>query len=68
MRPVICWNKVTAFRCIWYEKYYQFVNTLEENIHARGAMIKLISDCAKSEVSNCAHGILRSLFFDYLEN
>ena len=31
----------------------QFFNTLEENIRARGAMSKLISDSSQSEVSNC---------------
>jgi hypothetical protein len=29
-----------------------FVNTLEDNIHERGAMDKLISDCARAETSN----------------
>ena len=37
----------------------QFVNTLEENIHRRGAMDKLISDSAKSEISHKVHDILR---------
>ena len=30
----------------------EFVNTLEDNIRERGAMDKLISDCAKAEMSN----------------
>ena len=30
----------------------QFVNTLEDNIHRRGAMDKLISDSAKNEISH----------------
>ena len=64
MRPVICWKKVTGFRCIWYETYKHFLNTLEENIRARGAMSKLISDRAQSEVINCSQSILWALFID----
>ena len=37
----------------------QFVNTLEENIHTRGAMDKLCSDGAKAEISNRVKEILR---------
>ena len=37
----------------------QFVNTLEDNIRFRGAMTKLISDCAKVEISNKVKDILR---------
>ena len=46
----------------------QFINTLEDNIHAHGAMIKLISDCAQYEVINHAQSILWALFIDDLEN
>ena len=42
----------------------QFVNTLEENIRKRGAMDKLISDSAQSEMSNRVKDILRALFID----
>ena len=34
----------------------QFVNTLEDNIRRRGAMDKLISDSAKTEISNKVMG------------
>ena len=37
----------------------QFVNTLEDNIRRRGAMDKLLSDSAKTEISNKAMDILR---------
>ena len=40
----------------------QFVNTLEDNIRAHGAIIKLISDHAQSEVRNLAQSILQALF------
>jgi hypothetical protein len=39
----------------------EFVNTLEDNIRERGAMDKLISDCAKAETSNRVKQILRAL-------
>jgi len=39
----------------------QFVNTLEDNIRKRGAMSKLISDSAKSEISKKVLDILRAL-------
>jgi hypothetical protein len=39
----------------------EFVNTLEDNIRERGAMDKLISDCAKAEMSNRVKQILRAL-------
>ena len=38
----------------------QFVNTLEDNIRRRGAMDKLLSDSAKTEISNKVMGILRA--------
>jgi hypothetical protein len=39
----------------------EFVNTVEDNIRERGAMDKLISDCAKAKSSNRVKQILRSL-------
>jgi hypothetical protein len=39
----------------------EFVNTLEDNIRERGAMDKLISDCARAEMSNRVKQILRAL-------
>ena len=38
----------------------QLVNTLEDNIRERGAMDKLLSDSAKTEISNKVMGILRA--------
>ena len=38
----------------------QFVNTLEDNIRRRGAMDKLLSDSAKTEISNKAMDIIRA--------
>ena len=38
----------------------QFVNTLEDNIRRRGAMDKLLSDSAKTEISNKGMDILRA--------
>ena len=38
----------------------QFVNTLEDNIKGRGAMDKLLSDSAKTEISNKVMDILRA--------
>ena len=38
----------------------QFVNTLEDNIWRRGAMDKLLSDSAKTEISNKVMDILRA--------
>ena len=38
----------------------QFVNTLEDNIHRRGAMDKLISDSAKNEISHKVKHISRA--------
>ena len=38
----------------------QFVNTLEDNIHRHGAMDKLISDSAKTEISYKVKDILRA--------
>ena len=37
----------------------QFVNTLEDNIRRQGAMDKLLSDSAKTEISNKVMDILR---------
>ena len=44
-----------------YPMHYskQFVNTLEDNIRFRGAMSKLISDCAQAEISNEVKDVLR---------
>ena len=42
----------------------QFVSTLEDNIRRRGAMNRLISDRAQSEISNKAKDLLRALFID----
>ena len=44
----------------------QFVNTLEDNIRKRGAMDKLISDCAQVEASNRAHGDVKEVLADNL--
>jgi len=41
-----------------------FVNTLEDSIRLRGAMDKLISDGAKSELSDRAQDVLRTLCID----
>ena len=38
----------------------QFVNTLEDNIRRRGVMDKLLSDSAKTEISNKVMDILRA--------
>ena len=38
----------------------QFVNTLDDNIRRRGAMDKLLSDSAKTEISNKVMDILRA--------
>ena len=38
----------------------QFVNTLEDNISRRGAMDKLLSVSAKTEISKVVMGILRA--------
>ena len=38
----------------------QFVNTLEDTIRRRGAIDKLLSDCAKTEISNKVMDILRA--------
>jgi hypothetical protein len=39
----------------------EFVNTLEDNIREQGAMSKLISDCAKAEMSERVKQIRRAL-------
>jgi hypothetical protein len=39
----------------------EFVNTLEDNIIERGAMVKMISDCANAEMSIHVKQILRAL-------
>ena len=44
------------------KKDSQFVNTLEDNIRERGAMLKLISDRAQVEISEKVKTILRALF------
>ena len=41
----------------------QFVNTLEDNIRRRGAMDKLLSDSAKTEISNKVMHILRDVCY-----
>jgi len=41
-----------------------FVNTLEDNIRLRGAMDKLISNGAQSELSNRAQDVLCALCID----
>ena len=38
----------------------QFVSTLEDNIRRRGAMDKLLSDSARTEISNKVMDILRA--------
>ena len=38
----------------------QFVNTLEDSMRRRGAMDKLLSDSAKTEISNKVMDILRA--------
>ena len=40
----------------------QFVNSLEDNIQKRGAMDKLLSDRAQTEIGSRAQDILRALF------
>ena len=40
----------------------QFVNSLEDNIRKRGAMDKLLSDRAQTEIGTWAQDILRALF------
>ena len=40
----------------------QFVNSLEDNIRKRGAMDKLVSDRAQTEIGQRAQDILRALF------
>jgi hypothetical protein len=39
----------------------KFVNNLEDNIRERGAMNKLISDCAHAETSKCIKDTLFAL-------
>jgi hypothetical protein len=39
----------------------EFVNTIEHNIRKRGAMDKLISDCARAETKTRIKDILRAL-------
>ena len=43
----------------------QFVNTLQDNIRRRGAMDKLLSDSAKTEISNKIMDILRAYHISY---
>ena len=40
----------------------QFVNSLEDNIQKHGAMDKLVSDQARTEIGKHVHDILRALF------
>jgi len=42
----------------------QFVDTLEDNIHKRGAMDKLISDSAQVEISNKVKDFLHAYCID----
>ena len=42
------------------KSWKQFLNTLEGNIRRRGAMDKLLSDSAKTEISNKVMDILRA--------
>ena len=57
----------------WFPMYMvwktdeKFVNTLEDNIRARGATSKLISDLAQPEVRNRIQSIIWALFIDDLE-
>ena len=44
----------------------QFLNTLEDNIRARCALSKFVSDNYQSEVINHAHSVILELFIDYL--
>ena len=46
----------------------QFVNTLEDNIRWRGAMDKLLSDSAKTEISNKLMDIPRAYHFSNLHS
>ena len=45
----------------------QFVNTLEDNIRRRGAMDRLLSDSAKTEISNKVMDILRAYHISTLQ-
>ena len=42
----------------------EFVNALEDEIRKRGAMEKIITDCAKAEISKGVKDILRNLYID----
>ena len=42
----------------------EFVNALEDEIRKRGAMEKIITDCAKAEISKRVKDILRNLYID----
>jgi hypothetical protein len=42
----------------------QFINTLEDVIHKRGAMDKLISDSAQVEISKRVKDVLRAMIID----
>ena len=44
----------------------QFVNTLEDNIRRRGSMDKLLSDSAKTEISQKVMDILRAYHISYI--
>ena len=46
----------------------EFVSTLQDNIRKRGAMDKLISDRAQSEVSNSSKDVLRALLIPHYQS
>ena len=48
--------------CYGLNTYKEFVITLKDNIRECGVMDKLISDCAKAEMSLRVQQILRALF------
>jgi hypothetical protein len=53
----LCGKRIVSLRRVLFKERQEFVNTLEDNIHERGAMDQPISDCAKTEVKQ----ILRAL-------
>jgi hypothetical protein len=60
MRTNLCRSQHSGYRHIWDETDKEFIKTLEENIRKRGAMDKLISDRALSEINKKIHDILRA--------
>ena len=62
MRPVIFGTKSLVSDLYGMKIDQKFVNTLEENIHARSEISKLISARAQSEVISSAQSILWDLF------